>query len=87
MTLVVIGEATSRIMRDFPDYVVSHPEVPWVDIRGMRHRGVHGYDDLNFNTVWDTVTIDLPVLAQLVTRLLDEFGGPLPPDSTAQEAD
>jgi uncharacterized protein with HEPN domain len=79
MTLVVIGEATSRIMRDFPDYVAAHPEIPWVDIRSMRHRGAHGYDDLNFNTVWDTVTIDLPVLVQQITVLLDEFGGPLPP--------
>jgi uncharacterized protein with HEPN domain len=81
MTLVVIGEAAARILSDFPEYAAAHPEVPWADIRGIRNRGVHGYDNLNFEVVWDTVTIDLPVLALQVSELLAEFRGPLPPES------
>lgn len=28
----------------------------------MRHRLVHGYYDINLQTVWDTVKVDLPPL-------------------------
>jgi uncharacterized protein with HEPN domain len=45
----------------------------------MRNRGAHGYDALNFETVWDTLTDDLPNLAERVKVLLAEFGGPLDP--------
>ncbi|OEO28564.1 hypothetical protein VW23_003740 [Devosia insulae DS-56] len=79
MTLVIIGEAAARILQQHPEYAASHPEIPWPNIRSMRNRGAHGYDDLNFETVWDTVTNDLPVLAAQTKLLLGEFGGPLPP--------
>lgn len=86
MTLVIIGEAVSRLMRDHPDYIAAHADIPWIDIRNMRNRGVHGYDDLNFSIVWDTLTLDLPLLAQQTIALLQEFGGPLPPPDVGHNA-
>lgn len=81
MTLVIIGEAAARILQQHPEYAADHVEVPWPEIRSMRNRGAHGYDDLNFETVWDTLTNDLPALAEQVKVLLGEFGGPLPPQT------
>lgn len=58
------------------------PEVPWDRIRGFRNRGVHGYDSLDFEVVWDALTEDVPILLKQTIVLLDEFGGPLPPPHT-----
>ncbi|HEV2516668.1 MAG TPA: HepT-like ribonuclease domain-containing protein [Devosia sp.] len=80
MTLIIIGEAAVRISKRSQDYIDAHTEIPWEKIRGFRNRGAHGYDDLDFEIVWDALTADVPVLLQQVTVLLGEFGGPLPPD-------
>lgn len=62
MNLVMIGEATMRIMDQFPDFVVEHPELPWMAMRGMRNRLAHGYFSIDLSTVWQTVTIAIPTL-------------------------
>jgi len=58
-SIEVIGEAASRISDSFRD---AHPELPWRDIIGMRHRLVHGYFEINLRRVWQTVDEDLPEL-------------------------
>ena len=42
----------------------------WTEIIGMRHRLVHGYDQINLNLVWSTATIDIPHLLTTLTHLL-----------------
>jgi uncharacterized protein with HEPN domain len=36
----VIGEAAGKVSAEFR---AAHPEIPWRDITGMRHRLIHGY--------------------------------------------
>jgi len=60
--LTIIGEAATKIMEAHAGFVEVHPEVPWLKIRGMRNRVVHGYLDINLDTVWDTALTDLPAL-------------------------
>jgi uncharacterized protein with HEPN domain len=55
MSLIIIGEAFTKIMDHYADFVGQHPEVPWRSMRGMRNRIAHGYFDINLNVVWDTV--------------------------------
>ena len=55
-SIEVIGEAASRISDSFRD---AHPELPWRDIVGMRHRLVHGYFEINLRRLWQTVDKDL----------------------------
>jgi uncharacterized protein with HEPN domain len=64
MSLIVIGEAASKVMDDFPDFAANHPEVPWRSMRGMRNRMAHGYFDINLTVVWETVRTALPTLLQ-----------------------
>ena len=45
--------------RPFTD---SHPEIPWVNIIGMRHKVVHDYLGVDEDIVWQVVTEDLPHL-------------------------
>ena len=62
MSLVIIGEAATKIMEQHPDFTDAHPEIPWRNMRGMRNRMAHGYFDINLEVVWDTVKTALPAL-------------------------
>lgn len=69
MSLIIVGEAATKVMEQFPDFTIAHPEVPWRSMRGMRgmrNRIAHGYFETNLDMVWDTVLTALPdLLAQL----------------------
>ena len=38
------------------------PDVPWRDIRGIGNQLRHAYERLSLDTIWATVTDDLPTL-------------------------
>lgn len=65
--LEVIGEAAGKISADT---VAAHPEIPWRDITGMRHRLIHGYDDVQLETVWATVRDKVPPLIAVLESLV-----------------
>jgi uncharacterized protein with HEPN domain len=66
MSLIVIGEAATKIMDGHSQFAELHSEVPWRSMRNMRNRMAHGYFDINLEVVWET-TQDwlLKLLAQL----------------------
>ncbi len=63
----IVGEAASHVSSAFRS---SHPQIPWQDIIGMRHRLVHGYFEVDYERVWDTVQRDLPVLISQLKEIL-----------------
>lgn len=66
MSLIIVGEAATKMMDSYPGFVQAHAQVPWRSMRGMRNRIAHGYFDINLDLVWDTVQTALPtLLAQL----------------------
>lgn len=67
--LEIIGEAASKITTEFK---ANQPNVPWLDIVGMRNRLTHGYFDIDLDLVWTTVQEDLPFLFdQLKVMVVD----------------
>lgn len=62
----VIGEAARRVSAETR---AAHPEIPWVDIIGMRSKIVHDYMNVDEDIVWEVATRDLPALAQALERL------------------
>jgi len=62
MSLVIIGEAATKVMDRYPEFVQQHPHVSWRGMRGMRNRIAHGYFDINLDVVWETVQTALPNL-------------------------
>ncbi len=70
MNLIIIGEAATRIVTMFPDFADAHSEIPWRNMRGMRNRIAHGYFEINFNIVWDTVQSALPELLVLIDGVI-----------------
>ena len=66
MSLIVLGEAATKVMERHPAFAEAHGEIPWRNMRGMRNRIAHGYFDIDLDVVWETVQTALPVLrAQL----------------------
>ena len=57
--LEIIGEAANRV----PEHQRARiPEVPWAQIVGLRNRLIHGYDEVDFDILWQIVGHDLPNL-------------------------
>jgi uncharacterized protein with HEPN domain len=63
----VIGEAASRVSRDFCD---AHPQIPWPAVRGMRHKVVHDYLNVDEEIVWETAQRDIPLLITEIERIV-----------------
>jgi uncharacterized protein with HEPN domain len=71
----IIGEAANRIQRDTPEFVAAHPQLPWIEMRGMRNKVIHNYFDVNLTVVWNTVKDDLPRLKRQIEDLLNQQRG------------
>jgi uncharacterized protein with HEPN domain len=69
MSLVIIGEAASKVMDQYPQFVANNPGLPWRSIRGMRNRMAHGYFDVDLDVVWDTVQVSLPELMEQMSSI------------------
>ncbi len=59
----IVGEAAARVT---PTTRAQHPLIPWHDIVGMRNRVIHGYDEVDFDILWDVIELHLP---PLITQL------------------
>ena len=62
MSLIIIGEAATKIMDGYAEFTQTHPKVPWRSMRNMRNRMAHGYFDINLDVVWETAQEWLPEL-------------------------
>ena len=69
--LEIIGEAASRLPKDFTD---KHLAIEWVKIVGLRHRIVHEYFGVRLERVWKTAKKDIPKLKKQVSELLENLG-------------
>jgi len=69
-TIEIIGEAASKIQNTDPAFAVNHPELPWIEMRGMRNKMIHEYFDVDWDIVWGTVKDDPPPLKGQIERLL-----------------
>jgi uncharacterized protein with HEPN domain len=66
-SIEVMGEAVKQL----PDSVRrQHPSVARREIAGMRDRLIHAYYGVNYRTVWDAVTNNVPALAENIELIL-----------------
>jgi uncharacterized protein with HEPN domain len=72
MSIIILGEAATRIMENDPQFVAAHPQIPWQSMRGMRNRIAHGYFETNFDVVWETVCTALPELSVKLSNLRED---------------
>lgn len=72
MSLIIIGEAATKIMDGYTAFIQAHSEVPWRSMRNMRNRMAHGYFDINLDIVWDTIQEWLPELLKQLPSVLQD---------------
>jgi uncharacterized protein with HEPN domain len=65
---VVIGEAVKNLAAETRD---SEPEIPWLDVAGLRDLIAHEYFRIDINRVLAIVERDLPPLERAIDRLLE----------------
>jgi uncharacterized protein with HEPN domain len=66
--LIVLGEAATKVLNDFPGFAMKNEPIPWASMKGMRNRIAHGYFDIDLAIVWETVMKDLPPLLENLER-------------------
>ena len=72
MSLIVLGEAATKVMDKHPEFAAQHAGIPWHNMRGMRNRIAHGYFDIDLVVLWDTLQTALPTLkVQLCALVLE----------------
>lgn len=59
--LIQISENAKQLSEEFKE---SKPNVPWIDIYGLRNRIVHDYGNVVLDIVYETLTKDIPELAR-----------------------
>ena len=69
MSLIVLGEAATKVMDQHMAFAEQHKQIPWRSMRGMRNRIAHGYFDINLEVVWDTVQTALAALKNQLDAL------------------
>lgn len=72
LSLLIIGEAATKLLQNYGDFLIRHPEVPWSSMKGMRNRLAHGYFDINLDVVWETVSNALPSLLDRMSAALKD---------------
>ncbi len=73
--LEVIGEAVGKVS---PATQAAHPEIPWREMTGMRHRLIHHYNEVRLDVVWTTIRDRLPPLIAALIPLIPPEGPPEP---------
>jgi uncharacterized protein with HEPN domain len=66
--LEVVGEACKHISSTVRN---RFPAVPWQPIAGMRDRLIHGYDQVDWAIVWETVTRFVPAALPELRKVRD----------------
>jgi len=75
MSLIIIGEAATKVMDGYANFTLAHAEVPWRSMRNMRNRMAHGYFDINLDVVWETTQEWLPTLLKQLPSVRQDADG------------
>ena len=69
--LEIIDEAVKNIS---PLLKKKYPDVEWAKIAGTRDKIIHHYFGVNFNLVWEILTLNVPQLKQQILRIKAHVG-------------
>ena len=65
----VIGEAARHVPVEIRE---RYPDVPWLEMRGMRNVVVHEYASVSIPIVWQTAKRNLPPLVRMLQEILEK---------------
>jgi uncharacterized protein with HEPN domain len=73
MSLIIMGEASTKVMERHAEFAQRHSNVPWRSMRGMRNRIAHGYFEIDLELVWQTVQTALPALLKQLEKTRAQY--------------
>ncbi len=65
-----IGEATKNIPENIR---IKYPQIKWKGLTGMRDKIIHYYFGINYQILWDTITIDLLLLKPVIEDIIQNL--------------
>ena len=68
--LEIIGEASNRLEKQFPEFAKEHSDLPLRNAYEMRNALSHGYFKTDLSIVWKTIERDLPALKIKIETVL-----------------
>lgn len=68
--LEILGEASNNIQKHYPDFTARHSELPLAFAYQMRNAIAHGYFKVDYEIVWKTIQLNLPVLHGQVRHVM-----------------
>lgn len=60
LCVLQVGELSNLLTEDFR--AITESEIPWKAIRGMRNVLAHHYGKIDYESLWETISIDIPTL-------------------------
>jgi uncharacterized protein with HEPN domain len=66
----IIGEASHNILKKYPNFTQSHPEIPFLFAYEMRNAVAHGYFKVDLEIVWKTIKSELPVFERQIKEMM-----------------
>lgn len=63
----IVGEAANRVS---PEGRTKYPAILWPQIIGMRNRLIHGYYNIDFDILYQTISEDLPSLIAELKKIV-----------------
>jgi len=70
MCILQIGELVNQLSDDFKE---TRTEMPWRDMKRMRDIAAHQYNKFDLETLWETISEDIPDLKNYCTSQLDQW--------------
>ncbi len=70
MCVLQIGELCKVLS---PELCEENSEIPWKNWCGIRDVFAHQYTKIDYESAWETITQDIPVLRNTVNKLLESI--------------
>ena len=72
LCVLQIGELTAHLTNDFKQ---TYTEIPWMQIKALRNVVAHSYGKIDAESLWETITIDIPKLKEYCFNIARQCNG------------
>lgn len=67
MCILQIGELVGKLSDEVKN---KYDEMPWKEIKAMRNIAAHNYGEMDLEILWETATIDVPMLKEYCEKII-----------------
>lgn len=71
LCVLQIGELAKKLSNEYKQYTCD--EIPWHQIQGLRNVVAHEYGNIDADSLWETITEDIPVLCEFCKEQIAKY--------------